>query len=1412
MGQGEPRAWQSAKSLTACVGEGRRSVTVFVVLPLVLLAALLLWCKPALALSQRGHVFSFSFGSEGKAGGQFAHPSGIAVNDSTGDVYVADRYNDRVEEFKPDTVADKLVSESYAAEFDVPDPEYVAVDDSCYLNGKSGAECTSLYPSNGDVYVVGARSVRTAAELEEEAGELKAEEVQLKAEAKQLNAEATRLSKEAEKLTGAAREAKEKEAKEKEEHEAKLMREAEAKKEGAKEDLERAKAAERKLPPGEKTEEQEEVEEEAADPEHFWVYKFSPAGTPIARIREFKSGTITKEFEEEEEALDGIGVDSSGSLFVYQRDGEIYKFDDAAEENQSESILQSGLAEEAKPGFAVDSEDNLYVGVTSVGELEEFEPLLPELEGLEGEAREERLDELEYELTGDEKEYEEPTGEEFAVAAKLAGATGKVLSPGLLDFEYAAAVAVNPTDVASNAVDERNDVYLDNVTLVAGEKVTTIAAFSPAGKLIQRFGAPGLKDGDGTAVDSETGAVYVADAQTDRVDVFELEEPGAPKIESLSVSEVGPSSAEVSATIDPDAEAETSYRFQYGTASCATTSSCAEVPAEPGQGQGFGDQPVSVRLTGLSPATTYHLRAIAENPYGGVASHERTFTTQTSSIEASLLDGRAWELVSPPEKHGALIELTSGFRGGVDQSSTSGGAIAYIADAPIGAEEPQGYLGPKTTQIVSTRAESGWSSRDIQTPTESELPFHSGTAPEYQFFSSDLSLGLLSPTREELPALPSSQGTLYLRDDTLTDATCATAPETCYEPLLTTANETAGDVFATMAFKGATPDLQHVVFSSPVPLISKASGAGLYEWSAGEPPAEQLQLVSVLPTGAQATGESNLAGEESRAISDDGIWVAFDGNYLRESEHEGKVGHTYQIDEPDIEAPPSHGAAHFELISAAESKIKVFFTDEARLTKDSTAREGKEDLYVFEPEKPAGERVTDLSPDIVEDETADVPSPAGSEGSGMLGASEDGSLVYFVASGVLAEGAQRGSCESGGPAGCNLYVVHYDGDRWERPRFVARLTSEDRPDWRRGAGGGTAEASPNGEYLAFMSDASLTGYDNTDANSGHPDEEVYLYDYSSGQVACASCDPSGGRPVGVHDTAEAGEGQGLLVDRPEVWNVTSGADAWLAGSVPGWERISSAQTSSHYKPRYLSNGGRLFLDSADALVPLSKPTREEAIDGKAEQVGVENVYEYEPNGTGSCQAENTEGGCVALISSGESEQESAFMDASENGDDAFFLTSAKLSPLDTDAAFDLYDARACTQAPGPEQCPSAPVSQTPCDEESSCKGGPSPYPTYAPPLSSTVAGSGNIVSKAETLAAKSKQQATKTPTRAERLAAALKACRKDAKKHRRLACERQARKRYAAKSSKKPSPARESSAKRNSIGRSSSGRNVRGRS
>ena len=69
---------------------------------------------------------------------------------------------------------------------------------------------------------------------------------------------------------------------------------------------------------------------------------------------------------------------------------------------------------------------------------------------------------------------------------------------------------------------------------------------------------------------------------------------------------------------------------------------------------------------------------------------------------------------------------------------------------------------------------------------------------------------------------------------------------------------------------------------------------------------------------------------------------------------------------------------------------------------------------------------------------------------------------------------------------------------------------------------------------------------------------------------------------------------------------------------------------------------------------------------------VQDVYEWERPGSGEC----TEGtGCVYLLSGGTSTAHSGFLDASENGDDVFIVTRAKLVGSDEDDLFDVYDVR-----------------------------------------------------------------------------------------------------------------------------------------
>ena len=142
-----------------------------------------------------------------------------------------------------------------------------------------------------------------------------------------------------------------------------------------------------------------------------------------------------------------------------------------------------------------------------------------------------------------------------------------------------------------------------------------------------------------------------------------------------------------------------------------------------------------------------------------------------------------------------------------------------------------------------------------------------------------------------------------------------------------------------------------------------------------------------------------------------------------------------------------------------------------------------------------------------------------------------GSYVYFVADGVLAEGANsEGATPIEGEP--NLYSGHAGATT-----FIATLAPEDgesahRPaasgDWQADPGHRTAEVTPDGQSVVFMSTLRLTGYDNV-IEVGHKSielTEVFLYDEQSGRLVCVSCNPSGERPIseiypgirGIHRT------------------------------------------------------------------------------------------------------------------------------------------------------------------------------------------------------------------------------------------------------------------------------------------------------
>ena len=164
---------------------------------------------------------------------------------------------------------------------------------------------------------------------------------------------------------------------------------------------------------------------------------------------------------------------------------------------------------------------------------------------------------------------------------------------------------------------------------------------------------------------------------------------------------------------------------------------------------------------------------------------------------------------------------------------------------------------------------------------------------------------------------------------------------------------------------------------------------------------------------------------------------------------------------------------------------------------------------------------------------------------GILGAGSNsaGASVYYVANGQLAPGAEPAKCVAGQAAAekqgeeveegveleakaigrlCNLYVQRFDAGTgaWTKPKLIARVSAEDERDWHsqlagsaagtRGPMGSiTSRVSPDGEFVAFMSDRNLTGYDTRDVSNGRGAEEVYSYGRAAGKLTCVSCNRSG---------------------------------------------------------------------------------------------------------------------------------------------------------------------------------------------------------------------------------------------------------------------------------------------------------------
>jgi hypothetical protein len=742
-------------------------------------------------------------------------------------------------------------------------------------------------------------------------------------------------------------------------------------------------------------------------------------------------------------------------------------------------------------------------------------------------------------------------------------------------------------------------------------------------------------------------------------DIFASAPVLSPVVESESVADTGSTSTTLQARIDPRGF-NTSYTFEYLPASTyaaqlataegegksgaeaegAAFIGAVRAPASPGQVESGAVRTAVASVGVLAPDTAYRFRVVATSECNGA--HEPACETDGEAasfatyptVLPGLPDGRAYELVSPAQKNGGEVfpaEPSIGSCGTVVCKPPGGFPTQVDPMQSASDGDALAYMGyafsptegaAAFNSYVSRRTADGWQ-------TTAETPFQQATHSQGTFaYSEDLREGTIQSSRSQIS----------VQD---------TGDPSSLTPVVPSPRYREGEDF--VEYGGYSADFSAQFFSAndsltpatsfaPEPPDPDLGGRDLYEWRGGH-----LSLVNVLPGDSMvATGAAFASSSpDAHAVSADGnrvFWHVGSTVYVREDGQE-----TREITHPGT------------FLTASEDGGEVLLSDGC--------------LYSL---------ATEACADVTQGE------------GGFQGiASANGALsrIYFVDTAKLpasGENERKEEAMSGKP---NLYLY----EAGTTTRFIATLAVSDGDggtlnDWAAVSGGQrTAEASPNGRYLAFASTERLTGYANigpcaTITNSEHeleivdaPCKEVFLYDSLTGRLSCPSCSPTGEAPLGNSTLRR------------------------IAGAKPFFPQ-----------PRYLTDAGRLFFDSPDRLSPLDT------------NGGVEDVYEAEPAGVGTC---TRVAGCVLLISSGKGSVDSNFLamdgEGEREGSDVFFTTRDRVVPSDKDDLIDVYDAREGGGFPSESEAPPAG-----CEGEA-CQSLSSP-PATLPLASQLFSGAGNV--------------------------------------------------------------------------------------
>jgi NHL repeat len=537
----------------------------------------------------------------------------------------------------------------------------------------------------------------------------------------------------------------------------------------------------------------------------------------------------------------------------------------------------------------------------------------------------------------------------------------------------------------------------------------------------------------------------------------------------------------------------TTYHFEYGTdTSYGTTvpvpDGCAVLlpggcvaPDPDGDADGDGDiddtdgdgipdrdelktvQSVTQPIAALVPGTTYHFRLVATNAAGTTHGPDQTFTTHSGQPVAE----RAYEMVSPLEKNGNDADPNVFFGLNDDQfgigarASADGDAVAWASQASFGdangATLPGFYL--------SRRVPPSWSTQSMMPPQGIVTP--SGSSPAVDLVSDDLSKSVAFTAEALTSDAPALGNKLYLRDN----------PSGTYRLIGSGPPKETPSSFDIQGID-ADPDLEHILFETEAVLTSDAPATGLklYRWDDGT-----LSLASILPGDVPAQASAGEFGSgpleiAENTISDDGSVVIFTA-----------PAH------PNLGALYRREGGTTTQVAPAGARFRGATPDGSKVLYVLPATNGE--LFLYDHTDGS---TTHLSAD---NEPAPPNGAAVPGGGGVLGMNDAGTRVYFAAANQIVDGE---------PSGQPMKLYVWDAD--DGVRYVGGMSNasdEGANAWDAFGSEGAVlrDVSANGATLLLRSATALT----SDANGAPP--QVYLYDYGADELTCVSC-PAGGTPIG----------------------------------------------------------------------------------------------------------------------------------------------------------------------------------------------------------------------------------------------------------------------------------------------------------